>query len=102
MKHNVHDLVMASVSREVERQEKLQKEGRFNFTAKDVGVDIAHSTALAMLSEEVGEVSRELLGISKIVEHGGTWKKLRTELIHVAAISVAWIEALESINLNES
>lgn len=44
---------------------------------------------LAVLTEEVGEVAKELL------EGDGNKVNLRMELIQVAAVAVRWIEALE-------
>lgn len=42
---------------------------------------------LAILTEEVGEVARDLLD--------GPTDNLRTELVQVAAVAVAWVEALD-------
>jgi NTP pyrophosphatase (non-canonical NTP hydrolase) len=44
---------------------------------------------LAVLTEEVGEVAKELL------ESDGNKVNLRMELIQVAAVAVRWIEYLE-------
>ena len=47
-------------------------------------LDVDDRTKLAVLTEEVGEVARALLD--------GT--DLRAELVQVAAVAVAWLEAL--------
>jgi NTP pyrophosphatase (non-canonical NTP hydrolase) len=46
---------------------------------------------LAVLTEEVGEVAKELL------ESDGNKVNLRTELIQVAAVAIRWIEYLEEM-----
>lgn len=48
---------------------------------------------LAILTEEVGEVARELCEAAQHDRAVDT-DKLRTELVQVAAIAVAWVEAL--------
>lgn len=45
-----------------------------------------HLLALAVLTEEVGEVAQEVLGN----RYG-----LRDELIQVAAVAVAWVQAID-------
>lgn len=50
-----------------------------------------HYTWLAILTEEVGEVAREILsggGVGRVIE-------LRKELIQTAAVAIAFIEQLD-------
>lgn len=47
---------------------------------------IAPPTKLVILTEEVGEVAKEILE--------GTEADLRKELVQVAAVAVAWLESL--------
>ena len=49
--------------------------------------------ALAVLTEELGEVATEVLGF--YADEEGSKPRLRTELSHVAAVALAWMEALE-------
>lgn len=49
---------------------------------------------LATLTEEVGEVARELLDNHDDADH------LREELVQVAAVAVAWIEATDKRGRN--
>lgn len=48
------------------------------------------TSRLAILVEEVGEIAREL------IEHPLETQRLRTELIQVAAVSCAWIAAIDA------
>jgi NTP pyrophosphatase (non-canonical NTP hydrolase) len=49
-----------------------------------------HPIWLAVLTEEVGEVA------NAIIEHDKTSAELRAELVQVAAVACAWIEALDA------
>lgn len=49
-----------------------------------------------VLTEEVGEVAKAVLDFE--YQHGGTEEDLRKELIQVAAVAVAWVEALDKRN----
>lgn len=54
---------------------------------------------LSVLIEEVGEVAREILtmqGRRHARDAAGTVEALRAELVQVAAVCVAWIEALDT------
>lgn len=68
------------------RQEQLKAEGQFRHTCADLEMD--NATRLAVLGEEFGEVCKEL-------QDGGTVENLRKELIQVAAVAVAWVEAID-------
>ena len=74
------------------RQEALLAEGRFAFTCADE--DIYDHTKLAVLVEEVGEVSRVLCDSFNNDELD--LYSLRRELVQVAAVAVAWIEAVDA------
>lgn len=93
------------------RQAVLKNAGKFAFTCADTG--ITDSEKLAVLAEEFGEVSREVC--EAVIEERRAYpgedpelvlscmlrtrnrlkKKLREELIQVAAVAVAWCEALD-------
>ncbi len=53
-----------------------------------------HSIWLAVLTEEVGEVANAL------IEHDRTDAHVREELVQVAAVACAWIEALGHIGVD--
>jgi NTP pyrophosphatase (non-canonical NTP hydrolase) len=58
--------------------------------------DQAHhpdTTWLAILTEELGELSQVILH-AKFSGHHGTWKNAIEEATQVAAVSMAWLEAL--------
>ena len=66
------------------RQEELRREGSLEYTAADP--DCPDVLRLAALVEEIGEVARAL--------HDADFDNLAEELVQVAAVAVAWREAL--------
>lgn len=96
MKLSAHIAVLDRISDERHRQDKLKAAGRFAYTCADAGLTEAEK--LAVLTEEVGEVAREVLSGDELVsDGGGTVAALREELVQVAAISAAWLEGLEGM-----
>jgi NTP pyrophosphatase (non-canonical NTP hydrolase) len=100
-------LAYQDIFAERERQEKLKAEGKFLFTCAD---EVDETVKLAVLAEEFGEVAKEVTELTimydKIIQGKITeddintqeiqnYKKLRTELIQVAAVCVAWVEAID-------
>lgn len=81
--------IYAAIDVERARQERLKAEGRFDFTCADPA--LGHLAACAVLTEEVGEVARAVMGREGLVRDGGD---LRKELVQVAAVAIAWLEAL--------
>lgn len=92
MSHPSRMSIFLSISLERERQEKLHAAGRFAHTC--ASPDIANTERLAILGEEFGEVCRAVLEDERSAfdVHGSD---LRSELIHVAAVAVAWLEGME-------
>lgn len=87
---------MLEITRERERQEELKTAGRFQFTCADAGLTLAEK--LACLMEELGEVAQEVLtqeGRRLARDTTGTPEGLRKELVQVAAVALAWLEAPE-------
>jgi NTP pyrophosphatase (non-canonical NTP hydrolase) len=84
----------ADVLREGERQEALKREGRFAHTPKDTDVSLV--LRLAMLVEEVGEVSREVLALADIVQEEPNSAKLYKELIQCSSIALGIAESIPS------
>lgn len=84
--------VLADISTERNRQEALKLNGRFRFTCADL--EMSDAECCLVLMEEVGEVSRAILEQMTLANdrHHG---ELRKELIQVAAVCVAWVEALD-------
>lgn len=77
------------------RQDTLKAEGRFEFTCADDG--LTNAEKLACLTEELGEVAQEVLtqeGRRLARDTVGTPEALRKEIVQVAAVALAWIEAL--------
>lgn len=83
--------VCEDVLDELARADRLQKEGRFQ---KTIGM-CNDFEALAVLVEEVGEVAHEVnetIGRTPDAEYV---KRLRTELVQVAAMAVGWARRLD-------
>jgi NTP pyrophosphatase (non-canonical NTP hydrolase) len=98
--------VLSDIYKERIRQEDLKELGKFTFTCADL--ECTQPERLSVLTEEVGEVAREVTeGIIrarmrlKPTSDFGTdecdvdKEKLRKELVQVAAVCVAWCEALD-------
>ena len=103
--------ILLLVNAERNRQETLKKEGKFLFSCADKGLSEAEK--LAVLGEEFGEAATEVnelvIEMSKLMKFrmepnartGGIerciaeyQKRMAKELIQVAAVAVAWCEAL--------
>lgn len=76
--------ILGEVGAERDRQEQLRDEGSLVYTA--AMPDCPDSLRLSALVEEIGEVARAL--------HDGDLENLAVELVQVAAVAVAWREAL--------
>ena len=75
------------------RQEHLKATGRFTYTLADAGMTDMERAACIM--EEVGEVARNVLRRAGLVTDGDEDDAaLRKELSQIAALAVAWMEAL--------
>lgn len=89
---------LQDVYRERVRQDTLQSQGKFPFTCAQDGLSMPEK--LAVLAEEFGEVSREVteaINVRHLTQEELTkpqTKRLRDELIQVAAVAVAWAESL--------
>ncbi len=86
--------VYAEISMERNRQERLVRDGRFRHTL--ASTSLTNEVKVAVLGEEFGEVCRAVLQLRKYV-NDTTAADLKTELIHVAAVAVAWLECLEGV-----
>lgn len=85
------DGILDDIVEELSRQKSLKQAGKFAYTCADL--EMNHLERFAVLGEEFGEAAHEVNegnGGRPIDE-----KKLRTELVQVAAVCVAWIEALD-------
>jgi hypothetical protein len=96
--------IFKDIAVERERQEDLKRKGKFLWTCSDVLMDqryvIEDSAKLAVLAEEFGEVSREVMEAIISADKREPLDpnqrlKLRKELIEVASVCVAWCEAID-------
>ncbi len=94
----VHDRVLSAITDERVRQEQLRMSGKFTWTCLDKLV--SNSEKLAVLAEEFGEVSKEIVEQLIANSQGCTVEifelfndKIKKELVQVAAICVAWLES---------
>lgn len=99
------DTALHDVARERYRQEELRRKGKFAWTCADPKQTSARK--LAVLAEEFGELAREVT--EEIIFHDklirepipsaaievGFRKKMRAELVQIAAVAVAWVESLD-------
>jgi hypothetical protein len=86
---------LTAVGSERKRQERLKETGKFKFTC--AGIEMTPAEKFAVLGEEFGEVAREVLTQpDDAIAHDtkGSREGLRSELIQVAAVAVAWVESL--------
>ena len=86
--------VMTLVADERVRQNALFAEGKIPFNCASRIAD--PNRKLRVLVEEVGEVAEAL----DALENKKDWKRfdhLREELVQVAAVAVAWLEALQAM-----
>ena len=82
------------------RQERLKREGKFKHTCAEP--DMLASEKYLVLAEETGEVARAILNLQNFSrDYGADLGKVRKELIEVAAVSVAWIEFIDSVLYGE-
>ena len=95
-----HTEVLSLISVERKRQDRLKAEGKFPFTCADVG--LSHEQRFSILSEEVGEVARELNEANiKFHQMGYPYHicldgvRLRKELVQIGAIISAWLERFD-------
>lgn len=84
--------ILRSVWEERQRQEELKARGKFAYTCADS--EMSNPERLSVLGEEFGEVCHEVneaIGPGRMLNR----EQLRKELIQVAAVCVAWVEALD-------
>jgi len=93
----IHDKVLSAITDERVRQEQLRMYDKFAWTCLDK--NISNSEKLAVLAEEFGKVSREvveqLIARSKYSDKEVSNvfdEKIQKELVQVAAVCVAWLE----------
>lgn len=78
------------------RQDKLKEAGKFKYTCADS--NMLSSEKYLVLAEEVGEVARAVLNLQNFAfDYSADLGKVREELVQVAAVSVAWLEFIDSI-----
>lgn len=102
------DSILDAIVDERRLQERLKAAGKFRHTAADA--EVSNPVCLTILVEEVGEVARlvndnpslrypVLPGRTPILHDyptGDILDRLRSELIQVAAVAVAWIEKVDN------
>lgn len=81
--------ILAIVAAERQRQDQLVASGEFPFNCS--APDIDPHRKLPILGEEFGEVAKALYEHSLGV---GSEAHLKTELIQLAAVAVAWAESI--------
>lgn len=102
--------VLHEIHAERLRQEELKRAGKFAWTCADLVTPsegpcgerhIDHAERSVVLAEEVGEASREVMEMIIAIDKGQAERarecvqKLRKELVQIAAVAVAWCEAID-------
>jgi NTP pyrophosphatase (non-canonical NTP hydrolase) len=107
------EAIYNAITAERNRQEQLKQNGKFLWTCADNHGSHDNERKLAVLSEEVGEVAHEvtdeMIFLDKLekdpceADHilKAYRSRLRAELVQVAAVCVAWIEALDKVHHGE-
>ena len=86
---------IASVARERSRQEELVALGKFKETC--ASPDMVDRDRYLVLAEEFAEVTTLVSGAAFDAEPPEEYdRKLRAELVQVAAVAVAWVEAIDA------
>lgn len=102
------DHVLNEVRSERQRQDRLKASGKFLWTCADnealrnkLERAITNAEKLAVLAEEFGEaaceVTEEIIGRDRgdVTHADKSVERLRKELVQVAAVCVAWVEAID-------
>jgi hypothetical protein len=104
------DTILVDICKERIRQDKLLAQGKFPWSCDDIA--ISDVKKLGVLAEEFGEAAKEAAQIEEQFDRLSMGrqtlttsdfqthirerrKKLREELVQVAAVAVAWCEALD-------
>jgi NTP pyrophosphatase (non-canonical NTP hydrolase) len=102
--------IWSDILRERFRVEQQVREGEHAFSCADS--DISYADKLAVLTEELGEVAREVNEhtdstlqyardpkLLRMPLHCERYfrQRLRAELVQVAQVAVAWIEAIDTV-----
>lgn len=96
MQPTLTDVILIRVELERERQRKLLEEGEIFFDVAAVRED--DGAKLSVLVEEVGEVARAMNDAgdqAELRDYLASLKPLQEELVQVAAVAVAWAEAIQ-------
>jgi NTP pyrophosphatase (non-canonical NTP hydrolase) len=95
MSGSTTEMALIAIANERRDQDRRKAEGCFEFTCADSA--LTNAEKLTILVEEVGEVAREVLtqdGRRLARDTEGTVRALHKEVIQVAAVATAWVEAL--------
>ena len=98
---NAH--IYEAIADERHRQEQLRQSGKFLYTCASPDFKtFTHFGRATVLGEEFGEVCRAALDAERMAEGrkddpAVVLARLRDELIQTAAVAVAYIEALDSL-----
>ena len=93
--------VLGEIAQERFRQEQLKAGGKFKYTCADAPLALDFARCATVLGEEFGEVAKEVCDLITASEKNDDdayrlhRANLRTELIQVAAVAMAWVEGLD-------
>lgn len=96
MARSLQGKILEEIWAERGRQETLKREGRFKYSCADA--EMTEFEKLAILTRELGEVA-QATGKLTAARHN---VNLRTELIQVAAVAMAWVESIDLAQIPHS
>jgi hypothetical protein len=97
MSTNLYGMVLSDVTLSAVQAEASGAHARFGEHSM-LGSAVTESDRLAILTEEVGEVAREL-NEDRLGRLPEDWRDRRVkELIQVAAVALTWVEHLEGVH----
>lgn len=84
---------------ERKRQNRMKAAGRFAYTLRDI--QLGDTGKLAVLMEELGELSRAVMEIHGLTKHKKDGPELKNnllnEVVQVCACAFAWIQCFEDL-----
>lgn len=87
------DVIANDIDEERGRQEELRERGKFRWT--NAAPEMPIGDKIAVLGEEFGEVCKAVLNVQGLSTDGPEHSDLRKELVQLAAVTIAWIEAID-------
>lgn len=89
----IRQIVFDAIDTERKKQEACKAAGRFKYTCMDT--ELSDTEKLCILTEEHGEIAKEVCELFDKGECAERRARLKKELIQTAAVAVSWLECIE-------